>query len=354
MNSTDSMMPRAFGEPLSVAVFRRSPEDFIVNETLVFQPEGAGEHVYLYLEKRNTNTQWLARELARFANIKLRDVSYAGLKDRNAVTRQWFSLLLHRGREPDWKCFVLDDIEILQVTRHRTKLRRGMVKTNHFIITLYDCDCDEQSLQQRLAMIDQYGVPNYFGEQRFGHDAANLIQARAMFEGGINVRRRDKKSLYLSAARSYLFNQVLAERVRQDSWYTPINGDCMILEGSNSFFSIDMVDEEIISRTQHFDIHPSGPLWGKGKPLTTGDALQLESAVLATEQLFQQGLEDSALKMDRRALRMRPAAIAYAMGPAGTIRMTFDLDTGQYATTFLHELFDLCARPEPIKSSTNK
>jgi tRNA pseudouridine13 synthase len=341
MNNFKIETPRAFGEPLSSATFRKTPEDFIVNETLIFKPDDEGEHVYLYIKKRNTNTQWLAGELARFANLKPRDVSYAGLKDRNAVTCQWFSLLLHKDKEPDWKQFKLEGVDILQATRHRTKLRPGMARKNQFIINLHDTGCDEQALQQRLRLINQYGVPNYYGEQRFGHNGNNLEQARAMFEGEINVKARNKKGLYLSAARSYLFNKVLAERVRQDKWYTAINGDCMMLDGSNSFFAIEQVDKEIMSRVQDFDIHPSGPLWGKGRPLTTLDALQLENEVFKDEQLFQSGLEKANMKMDRRALRMKPIALEYAIPTAHTIMLTFDLNAGQYATTLLHELFIL-------------
>jgi tRNA pseudouridine13 synthase len=341
VNNINTATPRAFGEPLSTATFRQTPEDFIVNETLIFEPDGAGEHVYLHIKKRNTNTQWLARELARYANLKPRDVSYAGLKDRNAVTCQWFSLLLHKDKEPDWKQFRLEGIDILQATRHRTKLRPGMAKKNHFIITLHDTDCDERALQQRLQLINQHGLPNYYGEQRFGHDANNLEQARAMFEGKINVKARNKKGLYLSAARSYLFNKVVAERVRQGNWYTPVHGDCMMLAGSNSFFAIERVDDEIIIRANAFDIHPSGPLWGKGEPLTTLAALQLENEVLKDEQLFQSGLEKANMKMDRRALRMKPMALEYELPAAHTIKLTFALSAGQYATTLLHELFIL-------------
>ncbi len=341
MNNSACTILRAFGEPLSTARFRQSPEDFIVKETLAFEPDGAGEHVYLYIQKQNTNTQWLARELARFANIKLRDVSYAGLKDRNAVTSQWFSLLLHRDKEPDWDNFSLEGIDILQATRHRSKLRPGMAKKNHFIITLYNTDCDEQALLQRLQLVNQYGVPNYYGEQRFGHDANNLEQARALFAGEINIKARNKKGLYLSAARSHLFNKVLAERVRRGNWHTPLRGDCMILDGSNSFFGIEQVDDEIKARVQEFDIHPSGPLWGKGEPLTKLDVLQLENDVLADEQLFKNGLVNAGMTMDRRALRMKPVALQYQMLDAGTIRLIFDLTSGQYATTLLHELFIL-------------
>jgi len=332
--------PRAYGDTLGKALFKKTPEDFIVNETLVFEPEGEGEHVYLYIKKRNTNTQWLAAELAKFANIKQRDISYAGLKDRNAVTRQWFSLLLHKDKEPDWSEFKLEGIDILKATRHRSKLRPGMAKINQFIITLHETDCDEAALKQRIELINQFGVPNYFGEQRFGHDDNNLVQARLLFEGKIKVKQRNKKGLYLSAARSDLFNSVLAERVRQGNWNKAVTGDCMMLEGSHSFFGIEKVDNEIIKRVNEYDIHPTGPLWGCGEPLSTQDCLLLEDDILNEQQLFKRGLEMANMKMDRRSLGMKPVALEYEQESPHIIKLAFGLSAGQYATTLLHELFD--------------
>lgn len=341
MSVFDISMPRAFGEPLGHATFRRSPQDFIVNEQLAFEPEGSGEHVYLHVRKTGTNTQWLADELARFANIKRRDISYAGLKDRHAVTSQWFSLLLHPDKEPDWNEFNLDDVELLQITRHRSKLRPGMAKRNQFVITLYNISCSESELQRRLEQIETLGVPNYYGEQRFGHNAGNLEQARALFEGRLKIKSRAKKGLYLSAARSDLFNQVLGERVRQGNWASALDGDCMMLNGTNSFFPIDVVDDDIVSRLSAFDIHPTGPLWGKGEAPVSLVCAQLEKECLQDESLFQSGLCAANMKMDRRALRMRPLDISYRMLTPDTVEFRFELTAGQYATTFLHELFVL-------------
>lgn len=341
MQDAAILTPRAFGDALSHATFRQSATDFIVDETLVFEPDGSGEHIYLHVRKTNTNTQWLAQELARYANIKRRDISYAGLKDRHAVTSQWFSLLLHKDKEPDWNKFSLEGIEILETTRHRTKLRPGMAKKNHFVITLYDVQCSEQALQQRLQQVEQLGVPNYYGEQRFGHDASNLEQAKLLFEGKINIKSRNKKGLYLSSARSYLFNKVLAERVRRGNWASPISGDCMMLNGTNSYFSIDEPDDEIISRVNEFDIHPTGPLWGKGELSCDQAARQLESEVCQDEDVFKSGLCTANMKMDRRSLRMKPQSLVYELLSPNTIRLNFDLTAGQYATTFLHELFIL-------------
>jgi len=334
-------MPRAFGEPLCSVVFRNKPEDFIVEEQLIFEPEGEGEHVYLQIKKRNTNTQWLAKQLAIFSGIKQRDVSYAGLKDRNAVTTQWFSLVLHPSKEPDWKKLDLEGIEILDVSRHRCKLRPGMVKINNFIITLRDADCSLKVLEDRIDLIRQHGTPNYFGEQRFGHGGENIEQAKKLFEGSLTVKDRKLKGIYLSAARSYLFNKVLQERVRQGNWNKAIDGDCMILNGSNSFFKTEKSDSVIDKRISEFDIHPSGPLWGKGESSVSLDARQLEDTVLAKETIIMKGLESVNMKSDRRALRMRASEIKSEFIENKTIQLRLMLSSGLYATTLLREAFFL-------------
>jgi len=334
-------LPRAHGEALGAVDFRQSPESFIVDEQLIFEPDGEGEHVYLQIRKRNTNTQWLAKQLAKISGIKVRDVSYAGLKDRHAVTTQWFSLILQTANEPEWQSVQLDNIEILQSTRHRCKLRPGMVKQNRFVITLGNVMCTDVALAERLALIKQLGVPNYFGRQRFGHGEENITQARKMFAGDIKIRDRKLKGIYLSAARSYLFNRVLAERVRLGTWDKAIAGDCMMLDGSNSFFKMTEPDREIEKRINEFDIHPSGPMWGKGESVVSLAALQLEQKVLINEQAIMQGLESANLKMDRRALRMQVQKLRYNWLDKGLLAIEFELASGQYATTVLKELFDL-------------
>ncbi len=337
-------LPRAHGEALSAVLFRRSPEDFIVTEKLIFEPDGEGEHVYLQVKKRNTNTIWLARELARYAGIRQRDVGYAGLKDRNAVTTQWYSLHIHKNNEPDWDRYNQSGVEILSATRHRSKLRPGMVRYNNFSITLYGAACKPEQFDERIRCIQAKGVPNYFGEQRFGHNRQNLDQAITLFTGNIKIKDRKKRGIILSAARSYLFNQVLAERVRQGNWDVALAGDCMMLAGSNSFFRLEQPDIDIEKRLAEFDVHPSGPMWGVGEVLTGQEAMQLESNILQNEVLFRQGLEQAGLKMDRRTLRMLPKDLTYDFIESDTIRLEFSLSSGQYATTVLAELFN-CQQP---------
>ena len=332
-------MPRAFGEPLSAVILRQSHADFQVDEQIGFEPDGSGEHVFVHIRKQGVNTQWLAAELARWAGIKRRDVSYAGLKDRHAVTTQWFSLYMPGTDELQWSQMVVEGAEVISATRHQKKLRPGMLDCNQFRITLHNVETTDDLLQQRLALIRTHGVPNYFGEQRFGRDGGNLDNALAMFSGKRRVRDRGKQGILISAARSHLFNMVLAERVRQDNWYKAIAGDCMVLDGSHSFFCIDQVDEEIERRISEFDIHPGGPMWGRGELPTKLQSLELEQQVVDDVADFRQGLESLKLKMERRALRMLPVDIDSEWLDEETLVLSFSLSAGQYATSFMHELF---------------
>ena len=320
-------------------MFRKDPEDFIVNERLIFEPDGNGEHVYLQIKKRNTNTQWLAKQLAIFSGIKQRDVSYAGLKDRNAVTTQWFSLLLQPDKEPDWSILKLEDVEIITRSRHRCKLRPGMVKINQFTITLRNVDCCKALLDERISLIKKYGVPNYYGEQRFGHDGENVQNAVSMLKGDLRIKDRKLKGIYLSAARSYLFNKVLKERVSTGTWDKAMNGDCMMLDGTNSFFKSSEIDEALIDRLSAFDIHPTAPLWGRGESPASSAVKILEENILAEEQLIRVGLEKMNMKHDRRSLRMRASELIYDDSVSEIVKLSFELNSGQYATTLLHEIF---------------
>jgi len=333
------LLPRAHGEPLSSVVFKQSASDFQVSEKLVFSPDGEGEHVYLHLQKQGINTQWLAAQLAKFAQVKQRDVSYAGLKDRHAITTQWFSVLIHPGKEPDWGALNIEGLSLLEQTRHRVKIRPGMIRDNEFVITLRECHADPAAVDRRVEKIIAEGVPNYFGEQRFGHQYGNIQSALNMFSGQLRVKESRLRGLYFSAARSYLFNKVLASRVSQKLWDKGISGDVMILEGTNSFFSVEEMDEELNSRLATKDIHPSGPLWGKGKIIVTGEANLLEQNVLSSEPLLKAGLEKASVELGRRALRMMPVKFITKWQSANTLQLTFSLSSGQYATTVLRELF---------------
>ena len=330
--------PRAFGEPPISGRLREHPEDFVVEEIPAVIPEGEGEHLWLWVEKRDQNTDWVARQLARCAGCRARDVGFAGLKDRRAVTRQWFSLPADTAAEADWSSLEEDGIRVLEAQRHAKKLKRGALRGNRFRIRLRGVDGDRQAVTERLAVIRDRGVPNYFGPQRFGRGFGNLEAARAMFAGR-PVRSRNKRGLYLSAARSWIFNEVLAERVRSEQWDRAMDGEVFALEGSRSFFAPPAIDDTIRGRLAEGDIHPSGPLWGEGPLPSAGACRDLEAAVAARFPEFCRGLEQAGLKQERKALRLLVPEIE-AEWEAGedSLVLGFELPAGAFATTVLREV----------------
>ena len=251
---------RAHGSPLFAARIRTTPADFDVTEELGYAFDGNGEHDFLTVEKTGANTEWVSRQLARFADVPARDVGYSGLKDRHAVTRQWFSV--PRWNSPDWSLFETPDVVILDVQRHSKKLRRGAHKSNAFKIILRNIDGDSDSLSDRLRLIAEQGVPNYFGPQRFGREGGNIRLADDWAAG--KRLPRHKRSIAISSARSFLFNEALVQRVRDGSWNRIVSGDLANLDGTGSVFTVDNVDADIERRCAEMDIHPAVELAGDG------------------------------------------------------------------------------------------
>ncbi|HAJ91933.1 MAG TPA: tRNA pseudouridine(13) synthase TruD [Gammaproteobacteria bacterium] len=328
----------AWGKPLATARMREQPEDFQVTEIPLLEPDGAGEHVWLWIRKRGENTLYVAEQLSTLAGVHPRQVSFAGLKDRHAVTEQWFSVQLSGKDEPHWEDMSSDTVTILRHARHSRKLRRGALKGNTFRIMLRDIEGDRDEIDQRLTVIAREGVPNYFGEQRFGRDGSNLQTADSLFKNPKLRLSRNKRSLTLSAARSLLFNQVLSARVNAGNWNAPLAGDAMQLDGSHSYFIAASVDAELSARVASQDIHPTGPLHGRGENPAQGACRELEAAVLAELATWCAGLEAAGLKQDRRALRLGVTDLAWQWGPSGELVLTFSLPAGAYATSVLREV----------------
>jgi tRNA pseudouridine13 synthase len=319
---------------------RAVPEDFRVEEMLDFPLSGAGEHLWLHLRKRGLNTEFLARQLARIAGVPVRAVGYAGLKDRHAVTTQWFSVQLPGRELSDWQGRLPEGVELVEAMRHARKLQRGALAGNRFTIRVRDCAGDRSALAQRLDEIARHGVPNYFGEQRFGRDAANVAHARAMFAGTEAVNDRHRRGLYLSAARSFLFNAVLARRVIDGSWWRLLDGEAVMLAGSRSFFVAEQIDDTLRERLARQDVLPSGPLWGRDEPPTRGAVRAVEEAVAAEHADLARGLAAEGLRQERRALRLLPQEFATRWLDDTTCELCFALPAGSYATTLLRELVD--------------
>ena len=329
--------PRTAVPPLTAATLRAAPEDFVVEEQMPFVLAGAGEHLWLKVRKRGFNTEQVAKQLARLAGVTRREVGYAGMKDRHAVAVQWFSLYLPGRADPDWGALP-DGMNIVEATRHTRKLKTGALSGNRFEIVLRNCRGDRAAALRRSAEIGTRGAPNYFGEQRFGHGGANIAEARALFAGEGKRCDRKQSGIYLSAARSFLFNAVLAQRVQAGTWDAAMEGDAMILNGTRSFFVPETVDDTIRRRLAEGDIHPSGPLWGRGELPTRAATRALEQAVADEHPDLARGLERAGLDQERRALRVIPQDLQAEWLDDTSLQLSFGLPAGTYATALLREL----------------
>jgi len=317
--------PFAFGQPELTALFKLQPEDFFVEEKLGFELAEAGEHVFLFIEKRGMNTRFVHEQIAGLASVEEKDVSYAGLKDKQAVTRQWFSIYLPKGEEPDWYTLQGDEVRVLEVKRHNKKLRQGDHQRNFFRIRLRELEGEQPIWEKRLKDISSQGFPNYFGEQRFGHNGQNLIDAEALINTVHANRENDSKKrrgkrqvkqkgfkqrLQVSAARAWLFNQVLGGRVKQGSWHRSLEGD------TNP---------------------PSGCMWGRGRLPVSGAVEEMEQELVGDYQKWADFLEHCGLQQERRNLQAIPYDFNYRF-EANDLLLEFSLGTGEYATSLLREL----------------
>jgi tRNA pseudouridine13 synthase len=331
--------PRAWGDPLVSAVIRRRPEDFVVREQLGFELTGEGEHVFLHLEKCQLNTLQLQERIARFSGVPARDIGFCGMKDRNAVTRQWFSVGM--GGKPDlqWSDLAAPgDVKVLEVSRHLRKLKRGVHKANRFELRLTGLRGDIDDLESRLRRVAEQGVPNYFGQQRFGRGGQTLQQAQAWAGTSGRKLTRKKRGLFLSALRSFLFNELLAARVNAQSWNRLGEGEVCMLQGSRSRFPSDNCDEALRRRCELGDIHPGLPLWGRGRQEVGADRIAEQLAQLGGNTAICNFLENEGLDLSYRAARLIADDFCWRFCDDDSLQLEFALPPGGYATAVLAEL----------------
>ena len=340
MTELELLGPRAYGAPVGSAILKATAEDFQVDEVLDIPLADEGEHLWLWVEKRNLNTEEAARRLARAAGVPVRAISYAGLKDRQALTRQWFSLHLPGKADPDLARAQDDTLQILKQARHRRKLQRGAHSANGFTLRLTGLMADRQALDARLSSIKAAGVPNYFGTQRFGHEGNNLEHALHCARENKLPEQRNLRSRLLSSARSYLFNQVLAARVADGSWQQARVGDLLAFTDSRSFFPAGEA-ECSDPRLGELDLHPTGPLWGAGDSPATGAAFDLEQGVADTRRELAAWLATAGMEQERRILRLPIGRMSWHYPEPDILQLEFVLPTGCFATVVVRELFDL-------------
>ncbi len=342
-------------QPLAVSAKLKSQlNDFIVEENITVEFSGEGEHCWVYVKKSACNTDWFAQQLANFCGVKKLAVAYAGLKDRHAVTSQWFSVQLPGKPTPDWAKFeasfsaveTAENVQVLQSFRHNRKLQRGALKSNSFKITLRNLSASSDEmfalLKQRCNKIAENGVPNYFGSQRFGRSYNNLDQATKLFSNPRFRLARHKRGMYLSAARSWMFNHVLSERVKRHVWNQRLAGDVFMLDGRSACFKDEITDEvkinEINERIAIHAIHPTAAMWGEGEAMVTAQAEELESQIFDQFPVYRDGLIAARLQMQRRACRVIPGQLE-CHRESDDFVLAFSLPSGSYATMVLGEIF---------------
>ncbi len=339
MSESELLGPTAWGAPCGRAVLKASAEDFQVNEVLDIPLSGSGEHLWLWLEKRELNTEEAVRILSKALGVAQRQISYAGLKDRMALTRQWISLHLP-GRELDVTAFSHPQLRVLQAVRHSRKLQRGAHSANGFVLQLSRFSGDAAALAQRLQQIAVAGVPNYYGPQRFGHAGQNVLQARHYAQLAQLPERRNLRSRLLSSARSLLFNRILAQRVAAGSWNRAVPGDALSFTQSRSFFMAGdaQCDDP---RLAELDLHATAALWGAGELPVQGETRALELAVAAGEPDLCRWLEQAGLQQERRILRLPVQALRWSWPQTDCLQLEFVLPTGCFATAVVRELVEL-------------
>jgi tRNA pseudouridine13 synthase len=332
-------LPYAHGLNRSRVDFKIQPADFLVEEELGFELTGQGEHLWVWIEKTGLNTADVARQMAKLVGTRPENIGYAGLKDRVGVTRQWFSIPTEADLPTDAFAGV-NGLKMLSQKRNGRKLRRGSHRSNHFTITLRNVSETQSALDTLTTLLQSKGVPNYFGKQRFGHEGKNLNQAEALFAGSLARSSRYQRGLYLSAARAFLFNQILASRVQSGNWDQTLSGDVMALAGSASVFKSEQGDPELLSRLNALDIHPTGPLWGAGSLATSEEAGILESSLADNYVEFTQGLEKAGMKQERRSLRLIPENLRITPADEKCLVLEFTLPKGTFATSVLREMVE--------------
>ncbi len=333
------ILPRAYGDAVLKGKYRSSPEDFIVEEINAFEAHGEGEHLLLTIEKRGLNTAFVAKELSKWAGIGEMGVGYAGLKDRHAVTRQRFTVHLPKKIAPDFDAMNIEGVKLLEWQWHHRKLPRGALAGNLFTLILRDVVGDKAAIENRLEKIRDYGLPNYFGEQRFGRERANVGMALKMFAG--DRVKREQRSIYLSAARSEIFNAALASRIQNKNWLSALEGEVWMINGSHSIFGPETFTDELRARLEKLEIHPTGPMWGKGELRTQAEVAEGELTMANSHQELCRGLEAADLKQERRSLRIQVMDLAWSWLENDQLQCRFSLPPGAYATELLAELGEL-------------
>jgi len=328
------------GKPQSTGQLKANPEDFLVVEDLGFEPDGEGEHILVRILKNGCNTRFVAEALAKFLKIHAREVSFAGQKDKHAVTEQWLCARVPGKEMPDLTQFQLEGCQVLEYARHKRKLRLGALKGNQFTLILREVK-GRDDVEARLQAIVDGGVPNYFGAQRFGIGGSNLHGALRWAESGAPVRDRNKRSFWLSAARSALFNQIVSERLKKTDFNQVVDGDALQLSGRGSWFVAGAEEQALLqARVDARELMITAALPGTGDWGTQRNALVFEQTVLAEETALQSLLQREKVEAARRAMLLYPQQLSWNWWDDVTVELRFWLPAGSFATSVVRELIN--------------
>lgn len=355
MKNFEYQLKYPYGQALAPVTWKQECEDFLVKENLSLEFSGEGEFLWLYIKKRNLNTEALAKEVAKAARIPAAKVFWSGLKDKKSVANQWLCLHLGGKVDRDKWLKILEakkprEWEILEAQVHHKKLKIGTHQSNSFEVKLF---LEEDSLakpdltksiESRLESIKKFGFPNYFGPQRFGKNNSNLQTADKLFEGKVQVKNKHHRGLALSAARSYLFNLQVDHRIRSGNFDQPLLGDVYQIAGTQSLFTD--VDSDIKQRVQNLEVHPTALLMGYGKDLAAQDCLELELEIETKHSQWVRRLKDFKVGKERRSIRcvaqeLEWSDLSMLTVEQAFIELKFTLPKGSFASELIASVFDL-------------
>lgn len=334
--------PRLYNPILPGCLIRCTPEDFQVDEIPAYQPTGAGEHGYLWIEKRGLTSPELIHRIVKSLGVPVKEIGLAGQKDRHAVTRQFVSIpkrfTEHAEKLND------ENIKVLLVTAHPNKLKTGHLRGNRFRLVLRSpsgtfTPQDAQAVHDRLQWLTTDGFPNYFGTQRFGHQGNTLVDGLSLLKGTLpkdhwpENKTRTMRRLVLSAVQSGIFNLVLAQRVADGTLRTPIPGEVVVRrQGTKPYvLPVDGPVENIV---------PAGPMPGPEMLLATGVVADMEREIMSSLRLSPKDFEKYSRLTSgiRRKMLEFPDDAEARLTEDGGILTTFSVTSGTYATVVLREI----------------
>lgn len=347
MSNTLKELAYLHGQPSASAKLKVQPEHFIVREKLGFEFAGEGEHLMLLVRKRGENTKFVANELAKTCGIQSKNVGWSGLKDRHAVTEQWLSFHMPKHEEVDFTTFLKQypHIQILDSTRHNKKLRPGDHQSNEFVVTLTEVD-NVDAVAEKLERVARHGVPNYFGEQRFGRNGNNLEEARRWGRENVRTRNQNKRSMYLSAARSWIFNQIVSKRIVNGGLEVAIEGDLVMVNDE-----LVLINEDNIGLTSDYKI--TAALAGDNDLPTHSAAKKLEQSVVDSEPDLMALIRGNRMRHDRRAVKLYPHNLKWELKESEVI-VSFELSSGSFATSVIRELINEIAFERVFDQTTDE